>query len=73
MESTIISEGMAVCILEPRGESGLEGYTKGDEYHFEKMKTERGAEYYRVYPNPNSDYYEMCGAYKFVHFFDEVE
>lgn len=66
----LMATGKATCIREPRGENGLEGYSKGTEYKFERMSDSRGT-YYRVYPGDGVEgYYETCGPMVFAWFFD---
>jgi len=56
------------CIMEPRGEYGLEGYAMGDWYSCEQMQNAKGI-YYRVYPNLIGNYHETCGPIVFKRFF----
>lgn len=69
----LVNDGTAICIREPRnGECGLEGYNEGDKYRFQKMSDNKG-HYMRVYPNPDTNYYETCGPKVFERFFEEVK
>lgn len=74
---TILKAGVATCIKEPRGQHGLEGYNKGDIYHFQLCAFEDGEKYVRVYPafdaSWNQSYYETCGTGEFKKFFEEIE
>lgn len=72
IENVILDSGKCVCIDEPLGECGLEGYTKSDSYHYQHMSRDRnGKEYMRVYHNLESypDFYETCGVKDFHRFF----
>ncbi len=76
MPSKILTTGTAICIKEPRGEYGLEGYNKGDTYAFEVCHPDKlGDKYVRVYhgSTEESDYYETCGPGEFKKFFKEIE
>jgi hypothetical protein len=65
----LISEGMAQCIYEPRGDCGLEGFDLDNHYKFENVKHEtKGGEYYRLY-HKDVDYYETCGPLEFKRYF----
>lgn len=68
---SLLAEGRAECLLEPRGENGLEGYVRTRTYKFQKMEDAKGI-YYRMFPDPESDYYETCPASKFKWFFREI-
>ncbi len=75
MPSKILTTGTAICIKEPRGECGLEGYNKGDTYKFELCdKDKHGKKYVRVFlPNyGNGRAYETCGPGEFKKFFEEI-
>ncbi|HHF3053150.1 TPA: hypothetical protein ACPJ1H_003965 [Vibrio alginolyticus] len=63
--------GLAVCVFEPRGEKGLEGYQLGEQYAYRKMKSVTPGQppYYRVFPTFDSDYYETCSTRTFNRFF----
>jgi hypothetical protein len=64
----------AKCILEPRGDSGLEGYNLGDTYHYQLMpKDKDGKPYARVWPVSGDFYYETCSVSSFNKFFEEVK
>jgi hypothetical protein len=66
----LIATGKATCIREPRGEYGLEGFSRDIEYKFKKMRDAQGA-YYRVYPGDGvEEYYETCGPIIFTRYFD---
>ena len=70
---TIIENGLARCVTEPRGANGLEGYDLGQSYRFERCEEEKGR-YCRVYPDANCpDYYETCGEVVFAGYFEPVE
>lgn len=62
-----------ICIYEPRGQCGLEGYAKGDQYRYEFfLKDVSGRPYYRVYPVENDNYYETCSVATFTRFFQPI-
>lgn len=64
------SRKTAQCILEPRGESGLEGYSKGGQYEYEYRERDgNGRPYYRVWPLAGDDCYETCSVHTFKRFF----
>lgn len=79
---TILSRGVCICKLEPRGDNGLEGYDHRCRYVFERSEIPEVGVYFRVYPveyvaedkapidfSP-SFYYETCGVNVFRKFFD---
>jgi len=70
-EEHYLSLPKAVCVIEPMGENGLEGYVRGVEYRYEFLKTKLGKDYYRVYHD--ASYYETCGPNKFKKFFKKLE
>lgn len=68
----------ALCVFEPRGDYGLEGYQKGGTYKAEyvvsteitqPLGTKQCKRYYRVYPNPHDSYYECCSYRTFNKYF----
>lgn len=70
-ENVILRAGSCLCINEPKGHAGLEGYIAGDFYHFEHMSRDRyGKPYYRVYPT-GPGYYETCSEQTFAKHFEE--
>lgn len=63
-------EMTCICIQEPRGRAGLEGYNLGSTYKCEHMTSPDKKPYYRVYPEPReSGYYEICGPNVFKEHF----
>lgn len=60
----------AKCIIEPRGEHGLEGYSLGELYKFEfrEIGAKDGKPYYRIWPT-DGDYYETCSVQTFKRYF----
>lgn len=60
----------AVCVYEPRGDYGLEGFQLGDFYSFQECSDKNGKKYYRVFPTEN--YYEICGPMIFKKYFKEI-
>lgn len=63
-------EGRCVCIFEPRGSNGLEGFSLGREYDFQLMQKENKKKYYRVFPSDiYSTYYEVCKPKTFKKYF----
>jgi hypothetical protein len=70
---TVIESGLARCRLEPRGASGLEGYSLDHVYRFERCEDGKGR-YCRVYLDECfPGYYEMCGERVFAELFEPVE
>lgn len=60
-----------ICIKEPRGDHGLEGYQMNETYQAEgPLFNKLGREYMRVYQAP--DYYETCTMGVFREHFQEV-
>jgi hypothetical protein len=72
--TAMLDHKYAVCIAEPRGAGGLEGYAQGEQYRFEYRETgaSDGKPYYRVWPTPG-DYYETCGTTTFLKYFRPIE
>lgn len=68
---TVIGIGRAKCMMEPRGEGGLEGYNRGDVYRFERIRAATGKTYVRVYPG-DDNYRETCGPGIFARHFDVI-
>jgi len=60
-----------LCIYEPRGDNGLEGFLLNSIYKYEKKKDSQGF-YYRIFPIFGYDYYETCGPNVFKKHFKEV-
>lgn len=70
----IVTELVAVCHHEPRGEFGLEGYQRGNSYRCEFVHTEYPRpRYYRVFPGSPDDYYECAVPRTFTKFFNIEE
>ncbi|HEV2664063.1 MAG TPA: hypothetical protein VG324_04090 [Blastocatellia bacterium] len=70
---TVIESGLARCRLEPRGASGLEGYSLDQVYRFERCEDGKGR-YCRVYPDECfPGYYETYGERVFSELFELVE
>jgi hypothetical protein len=63
--------GKCICIYEPRGDHGLEGYQLNDTYLFQICYDKKG-KYYRVFPTEETDYYETCGPIIFKKYFKEI-
>ena len=58
-----------ICILEPNGDHGLEGYNLNWEYRYEHLeKDKNGNPYYRVYID-EEDSYDTCGVNTFHKYF----
>lgn len=53
------------CMIEPRGDHGLEGFQRDCIYFFEIKE-----KYVRVYLTP--DYYETCSTRTFIYYFKEI-
>jgi hypothetical protein len=75
-QKTLTSEpdilGKCICIYEPRGDHGLEGYQLNDTYLFQICYDKKGKKYYRVFPTEETDYYETCGPIIFKKYFKEI-
>jgi hypothetical protein len=67
----VIGSGRAKCVMEPRGDGGLEGYNRGDVYRFERIRAATGRTYVRVY-NGDDGYRETCGTGTFNRFFEVI-
>lgn len=63
--------GKAICMYEPRGEKGLEGYQLGESYDCEQCIGKDGRAYYRVWPVSGDMYYETCSVSTFNRFFEK--
>lgn len=59
----------AICKKEPRGDHGLEGYVKGEQYRIEKVPGVRT--YYRIWPVDGDAYYETATSAIFKRYFKE--
>jgi hypothetical protein len=58
-----------ICILEPNGDNGLEGYNLNWEYRYEsREKDKNGKPYFRVYID-EEDSYDTCGVNTFYKYF----
>lgn len=67
--ATII-EKVAICINEPRGDYGLEGYQRGESYRCEMVEPAYPVpRYYRIYPAKSDDYYECAIPRSFTKYF----
>ena len=64
----IVTELVATCIYEPRGEHGLEGYQRGELYRCQFVQ-EIMSRHYRIYPGEPADYYECAIPRTFTKFF----
>jgi len=59
---------VCLCVLEPAGHCGLEGFNIKSTYRYERRpKDKNGRPYYRVYHS--DDYYETCGPNIFKKYF----
>ena len=71
--ATII-EKVAICINEPRGDFGLEGYQRGESYRCEMVKPDFPTpRYFRVYPVGSDAYYECAIPRHFTRYFHVEE
>lgn len=68
MNQEIVTELVAVCIYEPRGDLGLEGYQRGESYRCQFVDGNY-PRYYRVFPDIESDYYECAIPRTFTKYF----
>ena len=61
MSAPLITDFVAVCHNEPRGDFGLEGYQRGESYRCQHVKDgDVRPPYYRVEPEAERDYYECA-------------
>mgnify|MGYP001573325215 CR=1 FL=1 len=68
----ILKEGLAVCIYEPRGEKGLEGYSLERGYHYQIIESNKD-NYYKIFPDKNDMIYgETCSKNFFKKCFNTV-
>ena len=73
MENFIVEKGKCICIYEPRGDNGLEGFIRNDVYNYEKVIIDRKV-YYKIYLDANSlEDYGICGRIVFKRFFNIEE
>lgn len=72
MNVPLITELVAICETEPRGDAGLEGYQRGGSYRCELVEG-NSPRYYRVFPDIESDYYECAVPRTFTKFFQIEE
>ena len=66
----VLGEGVAVCVYEPKGWRGLEGYSEGESYRYQEcLGPIRGrgdaVRYFRVYPGGDPAYYEVAAPWTF--------
>jgi hypothetical protein len=59
----------AICIDEPRGRGGLEGYSLDEKYFYERVEPADKPPYYRVWPVAEDAYYETCSPQTFNRYF----
>lgn len=64
----LITYGKAGCINAPMGLNGLEGYYTWQVYQFQRVAKGRKI-YFRLFPDPESDYYETCSTTIFKRYF----
>lgn len=62
-----------ICVFEPRGEHGLEGYQYGDTYEFITILRPPKHPLIRVFPVKGEDYSELCTRRAFLKFFKELK
>ena len=72
----VVREGLCLCVGQPMGRHGLEGYDRGEQYKFQECRDAKGR-YFRVYPSALHDwgtptYYESCGPNEFSRYFEEI-
>ena len=68
-----IDKGSCVCIAEPRGDNGLEGFTKDSNYHFELINQGGGKRsFYCIFPASDTNYFETCGPNTFKKYFKAI-
>lgn len=59
----------AVCICEPRGDHGLEGFQLNQEHKAQHVVGPLGNRYWRVWPDARDRYYEICSERAFSKYF----
>jgi hypothetical protein len=64
----IKKEGICVCIDEPNGDSGLEGFNRNDRYKYQLKTDAKGKYYYKIYHD--DEYSETCGVNTFKKYFE---
>lgn len=74
-DKSVQESGYALCIREPNGDYGLEGYNEGQLVPYQKCYGKIGSRvggYMRVWPgdDPDSSYYETIGSHSFLSYFD---
>lgn len=68
MPEELITELVAICVHEPRGQCGLEGYQRGQSYRCQFVEGGH-PRYYRVFPGEPADYYECAVPRQFIKYF----
>jgi hypothetical protein len=69
VSAPLVTDLVAVCHHEPRGDFGLEGYQRGETYRCQHVKDGDGRPpYYRVYPGED-DYYECASPRSVTKYF----
>lgn len=64
----LITFGKANCFNAPMGAHGLEGFYTWQVYHFQQIVN--GSKiHFRLFPDPDSGYYETCSVTIFNRFF----
>lgn len=71
----VITEMVAICHHEPRGDFGLEGYQRGETYRCQFVVSGNHAmpPYYRVFPESAGDYYECASPRSITKYFQIEE
>lgn len=64
----LVTELVAICTNEPRGDYGLEGYQRDGAYRCQLVEA-KSTRHYRVFPGPDTDYYECAVPRTFTKFF----
>lgn len=75
MTGELVTELVAVCTTEPRGDHGLEGYQRGEAYRCERVEPDYPHPcYFRVYPShEHPEYYECAIPRHFTRYFTVQE
>ena len=68
MPAEMVTEYVAICVQEPRGEYGMEGYQRGQSYRCQFVEGGH-PRYYRIFPGEPADYYECAIPRHFCKFF----
>ena len=72
--NVLITYKDCLCVNEPMGSGGLEGYVRGEKYKCQRLeKDNKGNPYYRVFFPDDLTTYETCGVGTFKQHFKIVK